>query len=60
MLIKKIVSQQKIRYFLLKSSGRNFSVHLEEEDEKEEKIFISQKQIDYEKERRFLRDGTIL
>jgi hypothetical protein len=48
---------------LLKSSilracltRRNFSV-LEDEDEQEEKIFISQKQVDYEKERRFLRDG---
>ncbi len=35
---------------------RQFSV--QDDDNEDEKIFVSQQQIDYEKERRFLRDGN--
>ena len=45
-----------IHQFNLRMSSRYFST-VQEDDNDEEKIFVSQQQIDYEKERRFLRDG---
>jgi hypothetical protein len=45
-----------VKKYIPNLTKRQFSVQDENEDEK---IFVSQQQIDYEKERRFLRDGTI-
>lgn len=50
MLLKKVMLTNCKKSHLIKT----FATLEEDEDEK---IFVSQQQVDYEKERRFLRDG---
>lgn len=47
-----------VKKFIPNLYKRQFSS--QDDDNDEDKIFVSQQQIDYEKERRFLRDGKTL
>lgn len=55
MLVKNINLSKLLRTGL--NARKTFSV-VDDEDE-DTQIFVAQQQIDYEKERRFLRDGTL-